>query len=266
MFAWIALPVVLVVQGCASGYSQFYQPAQNASPGAVAAMRVSQPPNTPQLERSAPEDPQRLLDAYAKRGFALIGSSTFNSGRPESEDAAIRQAQEVGADLVVILNPRYTGSVTSNLPITTPMTSTSNTSSSATAYGPAGSVSARGNSTTTTYGSTTTYIPVTTNRMDYGAMFFVKQKFGLGIFPRDLNESERQTYQTNRGVVVRLVVDNTPAYNNDVLVGDLLTSIDGIPISNSQKLGELLAERRGKRVILSISRKGITIEKAIGLN
>jgi len=56
----------------------------------------------------------------------------FNSGRPESEDAAVRQGEEVGADLVLVLNPNYTGSVNSRVPITTPTTSTTYSNATAT--------------------------------------------------------------------------------------------------------------------------------------
>ena len=123
-----------------------------------------------------------VLDAYAKRGYVQIGNAMFNSGRDEPETAAVHQGQKVGADLVLILNPKYTGSVTSSVPITTPTTNLSYTSGTATAYGSGGTVTAYGNSTTTTYGTTTNYVPITVNRSDYGAVFFVKQRF-LAICP-----------------------------------------------------------------------------------
>lgn len=264
--ACLALLVAPLLHGCASGYKEFYRPAQGATPELIAARRVSPPPATPIVERSPPDDPQRVLDAYSKRGYAMIGNSSFNSGRAEPEDAAVRQAQQVGADLVLILNPKYTGSVTSNLPFTTPTTSTSHSTGMATAYGPGGSVTAYGSGTTTTYGSTTTYVPVTVNRSDYGAVFFVKHRLGFGIFSRDLSDAERQEYQSNKGAVVRLVIDNTPAFNADILVGDVVTSIDGVAVATSIAFGELLRERSGKLIALSIMRKGNRIEKSIQLN
>ena len=257
---------LLSLQGCTSGYKQFYRPAQGATPGAIASLRASPPLPTPSVERSPPDDPQRVLDAYAMRGYVMIGSAMFNSGRPESEDSAVRQAQEVGADLVLILNPRYTGSVTSSLPLTTPTTSTSYSSGTATAFGPGGTVTAYGSGTTTTYGSTTTYVPVTVHRSDYGAVFFVKRRFVLGVFTRDLNDAERQEFQSNKGVVVRLVADSTPAFEADILVGDIIMSIDGSSVSGAKALNDQLRERRGKVVTLSIVRKGQRIDKSVQLN
>jgi membrane-associated protease RseP (regulator of RpoE activity) len=166
---------------------------------------------------------------------------------------------------VVILNPRYTGSVTSSVPITTPTTSTSYSTGTATAYGAGGPVTAYGSGTITTYGTITNYVPVTINGSDYGALYFVQQRFSLGIFFRDLNDGERQELQTNKGVVVRLVVDGSPAFDADVLVGDVLTAIDGVAISGVRACNQLLSERQGKLVSLSIVRRGQRIEKAVQL-
>ena len=150
----INVPILLVLlTGCVSGYKQFY--VSTAPPQRVSELRIGAPPTVPAVERMRPTDSQVVLDAYIKRGYMMIGRSLFNTGQPESDDSAIQQAKEVGADLVVIFNPQYTGSVTSTVPITTPTTTTSYTSGSATAYGSGGPVTAYGNSTTTTYGSTT---------------------------------------------------------------------------------------------------------------
>jgi hypothetical protein len=258
--------LALMLAGCTSGYKQFYQQAQGATPEVVASRRVSPPPATPIVERSQPGDGQAILDAYGKRGYVMIGQSMFNSGRRESDDAAVRQAHDVGADLVLILDPRYTGSVTSSVPITTPTTSTSYSTGSATAYGAGGSVTAYGSGTTTTYGSTTSYVPVTIHRSDYGAVFFVKQRFTLGVFFRDLNNTERQELQSNKGAVVRLVVDGTPAFDADILIGDVVTAMDGASVSDTKSFGDLLRERRGRLVSLSIIRRGQRIEKSVQLN
>lgn len=258
--------LVLLLSGCVSGYKQFYQPTQGLTPEIVASRRPAPPPPVPAVERAQPTDSQVILDSYGKRGFVMIGHSSFNSGQPESEQSAVEQGKEVGADLVLILNPRYTGSVTSSVPITTPTTTTSYSSGTATAYGSRGPVTAYGSGTTTTYGTTTNYVPMTVHRMDYGAVYFVKQRFGLGVFVRDLNDSERQELQTNRGVAVRLVVDDTPAYNADVLAGDVITAIDNMPVSNAWTFNEALRGRGGQTVTLSLIRRGQPVVKSVRLN
>lgn len=199
------LVFALFLAGCASGYKNFYQQAQGATPQTIAARRVAPAPATPIVERAQGGDSRTILDAYTKRGYSMIGNSLFNSGRSEPESSAVRQAQDVGADLVLILDPRYTGSVTSSVPITTPTTSTTYSTGTATAYGSRGAVTAYGSGTTTTYGTSTNYVPMTVHRSDYGAIYFVKQRFTLGIVGRDLDDAERQELQTNKGAVARLV-------------------------------------------------------------
>lgn len=248
--------------GCASGYKEFYRPSSGYDP----ELRVSKPPAQPLVERARPGNPEDVLNAYAKRGYIMIGDSIFNSGRAESEDAAVLQGREVGADLVLILNPNYTGSVTTSVPVTTPTASTTYSNATATAYGRGGRVRVYGSGTSNTYGTTTNYIPITVNRVDFGAVYFVKQKFGLGVFFDDLNDLERQELQTNRGAIALLIVDGTPAFSADLLVGDIFTSLDGIPIANSQELSELIRERRGKTITLSITRKGQNLKKSLQLN
>jgi PDZ domain len=260
------LSALAVLTGCASGYKQFYQPANDIDPQKISELRVAPPPSQPIIERAHPGNPDEVLKAYAKRGYIMIGSSMFNSGRSESEDAAVRQGQEVHADLVLILNPNYTGSVTSSIPITTPTTSTTYSNATATAYGRGGPVTAYGSGTSTTYGTATNYIPMTVNRVDYGAVYFIKRKFTFGAFYRDLNDAERQELQTNRGSVARLIVDGTPAFNADILIGDVFITLDGVAIANSQALSELLGEKKGKTITLSILRRGQSLDKTLQLN
>lgn len=257
---------VLFTCSCTNAYKTFYKQAPGATPEAITMTRVSPPTGSPIVERSKPADPQTVIDAYMKRGYAIIGSSFFNSGQPEPENAAIKQARLVGADLVLIFNPQYTGSVTSSIPITTPKTSTSYTTGTATAYSPGGTVTAYGSGTTTTTTTQTTYVPITTHRSDYGAVYFVKRRFGLGADFRDLNDAERQMLQTNKGVTIRLIVDDSPAFDADLLIGDIITAIDGTSITNSERFAAILGEKRGQLITISIVRHGQHIEKKVQMN
>ena len=181
---------------------------------------MAPPPAIPLLEH--PSIPDR--GPYLRRGYVPIGYSSFYSIHNESEQGAIAQGQKVGADLVVIVNPSYSGSVTTHVPVTSPTTSTSHTSGTATAIGSGGTATAFGNSTTTTYGSQTSYVPMTVNRYDYGAAYFVKWRYILGAVWRDLTNEERTSLQSNSGIYITLVVDDTPAFRNDVLVEDIIVN------------------------------------------
>lgn len=257
--------LLLMPTACASGYRQFYTPVEGITPELIARDREAPPPETPIVEHASRSEEEKVVDAHLKRGFVPIGSSFFNSGRSESESAAICQGQDVCADLVVVFAPRYTGSTTSMVPITTPTTSTSYSTASATAYGSGGTVNAYGSGTTTTYGSRTTYMPMTVHRSDYGAIYFVRKRFAFGAFFRDLNDNERQDLQSNKGAEIRLIADGTPAFDADILPGDVLTSIDGSVVASAKDAQDLLHEKQGRLVTLSLVRKGTKIEKAVQL-
>ena len=86
------------------------------------------------------------------------------------------------------------------------------------------------------------------------------------MFTRDLSDAERQEFQSNKGAAVRLVVDGAPAFDADILVGDVITAIDGRSVSSANALNDLLRERPGKLIAVSIVRRGQHIEKSVQLN
>jgi PDZ domain len=258
--------ILLTLPGCEAGYSQFYRPTNGLTPESVTASRAAPPPKTPTLDHASAAGGD-LVDAYLRHGYVLVGYSSFNSGRRQSENDAIEQAKKVQADIVVIVDPHYTGSRTTSVPITTPTTSTTYTNGTATAIGPGGTATAYGNATSTTYGTQTNYVPFTVHRFDYGALYFVKRKpMVLGVYMRDLNDSERAALQSNKGVFVLLVVDGSPAFNADILRGDIIVSMDGEPALSQAAFHDALFIKRNKTVQLSIVRNGQTILKEAKLN
>jgi len=264
-FRRLALCTVLLLTGCANGYQEYYKPTTGATAERIRETRLAPPPVLPVVERAAKGDPA-LVNAYLKRGYVPIGHSAFSSGRSVSENNAIEQAKAVGADLVLVFDPKFVSSTTTNIPITTPTATTSYTTGTATVYGARGATTAIGNATTTTYGSTTNYVPITVNRSDYGAIYFVKQRFILGVFTRDLSDDERLALQSNKGVVISTVVDGSPAFEADLLVGDIITSIDGQPVSTVASFNTVSRGlEKSKTVPVTFVRTGRTLEKQVKL-
>lgn len=259
----IIIAAAVLMSGCSSGYKAFYQTIPGATPEAIAAIRAGSPPATPELRRVAPGDPAQMALALRQKGYEIIGYSSFNSGSSESEKGAIEQGKKVGADLVVIVNPIYTGTVTSSVPITTPTMQTSYTTGSATAYGAGGTVNAYGSSTTTTHGSQTNYIPISVNRHDYSAAFLVRQRYNLGLYTRDLSNEERQAIQSNHGAVIIAVVEGTPAFDADFLTGDIITSIGESKISGAASFQATAGANAGKLVEISFIRNGMLMTKKV---
>lgn len=259
----------LVITGCVSGYKQFYQPYNGATPQVVAQLRANPPTGMPVVDHYGGKDYKSMVKDYGSAGYIPIGYSSFNSGHSEPDSGAIAEAKKVGADLVVIISPEYTGTRSTVIPWTTPTASTSYTSGTATAYGSNGtSATAYGNSTTTTYGSRTSYIPIHTDRYDYGAIYFIKFKYKLGVWLKRPSEVIRENLGTNKALLVDFVVRDSPAYNSDIFPGDIIISVDGHPATSkafkkaehydSGKSIKLTIERHGEKVvkIVKLSKKG----------
>lgn len=264
--ALLVVLVFLLFTGCANGYKDFYTPIAGATPENIAARRASPPPEVPLVEHAPRAESEEILELYAKRGFSMIGFSSVNSPTPLADQSAVDHGKALGADLVVILPPTYTGSSTAVIPLTTPTSTTSYTNSTATAYGAAGTVTAYGNSTTTTNGTKTNYIPVTQHRSDYGALYFIKERFIFGARYRELNDNERRQLQTNHGLVILTVVDNSPAYIADLLTDDIIVSLDETTITNGESFTNAINLLRGKHTKVSIIRGGQKLVKDVVLN
>lgn len=258
----LSIATATLLSGCANGYKQFYTAAPNANSEVIAKNRAAPPLVEPVVERPAPPVD---IDSYRRRGYELLGVSEFSSGSNHKDEQAIQQAKDVGADLVVIIPPQYQGSTTQSMPLTLPKTTTSYSSGTATAYGQGGSVTAYGTGTTTTYGTSTTYIPVTTHRNHYGAAFFAKMKTNIGLNFRPLNGDERQDLQTNQGVVVAVVVEDSRAFHADFLEGDVVVAVDDVKVTGLSGFRSLMESKRGTEVTFNILRKGKAINKVLNL-
>jgi hypothetical protein len=253
-----------VISGCASGYSQFYRPVDRASTEQLAQRRAAPAPKDPGVD-CLNQLTDEVWTAYARQGYVAIGQSAFNSGRAEPVSDAVAQARKVGADLVIVIDPRYTGSTTTSIPITVPTAATSYTTANATAYGSGGTVNAYGNSTTTTYGTQTTYVPMTVHRSDYGAVYLVKLKYGFGAQWNDLTDVQRQKLKSNHGAVLTLIVNDTPAFRADFLPGDIVVAVNDVPIYSGAELGRQINANAGKTVNVSIVRDEQRLSKSVTL-
>jgi hypothetical protein len=170
VLAFGAIAALAALAGCASsGYSTSYRPAEGVSAEVIASQRAASP-GEPLLERTAAAaEPQQLFAAYEKRGYVLIGSSSFNSDQRASEADALAQGRKVGADLVVIVNPRQTGSTTNTVARHAPASSRN---SPVTMFGDA--VPPAADSRQRTQGTQTA--AMTVQHMDFGAGYFVKRR------------------------------------------------------------------------------------------
>jgi len=259
----IVLLAALALSGCVTNpYSQFYRDYTGGMGVAGNAMLIA-PEKEPVIQQGS--DPMRDGMEMMRNGFVLIGESSFNAGSVATSNAKYH-ARRVGAEIVLLYN-QYTDTVSGSMPLTLPDTKTSTTYGSASAYGSGGYANAYGSSYTTTYGTKTTYIPYNVRRYDYLATFWTRSKpLSFGAQFRDLTDEQRRQIQSNKGVSVFVVVKGTPAFQNDVLEGDIIRQVNGVDILDVRHCLEVIGKNKGKTVSLTILRNGNEIQKELKLN
>ena len=237
---------------------------------------------------------ERDAGNLAARGYALLGFSNFwTTGQDRiTEDKAIEQAKLIGAD-VVLFEGELTGTSQAVVPfltVTPGQTSTTTYSGTANAnirsntntnyntpYGNINAVSnttAYGSANTTGTSTTTTapvfntqMIPVTVNRYDYQVLFFRKRFYIFGAQYDALPSELRQQLQRNTGLIVKVVVEGFSAYNANILIDDVLTTIDGETITTAEAFAQQLQARAGREVEIEVLRNGApkTIKVKLGI-
>jgi len=271
---FIIVGITFLIHGCVAPFSKFYND-QTGGVDITAIPTVVLSGGEPKLFRGNKEEDDSLK--MLEDGYAMIGYSSFNAGNVD-ENGAISQAKKVHASVVIIYS-KYTNTVSGTMPLTLPDTQTSTTYGSGNVYGSgniygaggsayySGNANYSGSSTTTIYGSKTTYIPYSVRRNDYLATYWVKLKpptFGTHI--KDLTTELRQEIGSNKGMLITAVIKDSPAFYADIFRGDVLRKIGNIEIYSSENFQEALKKYQGKSINVLIYRNGKEISKEVRLN
>jgi hypothetical protein len=250
--------LLLASVGCANPFSKYYTDKLNGRP-------IEECPDL--IPAEGKPTVTVVGDIHAanldmlENGYRMIGFSTFQSSAVELKKAW-HQAKAVHAE-VVLVKSRYdhteqgTVAVTTTQAVNTQFSgSYSGLYSGGTYYGSA-----------TTYVPTTHYFPYSVDKFDYVASYWVKSMPGpFGAYFNDLTQQQRQALGRNRGVCITVVRKGSPAFNADILRGDLLLKIDGQEVIDVPSVIAVLHEKAGQPVDLTLNRNGSTIQKKVGLN
>jgi S1-C subfamily serine protease len=248
--------IVVMLSACANNYEKFYQPFMLTSSVSIL------PPERPPTIVALGDDVSMTVRQLYRQGYAPVGQSNF-VGPGANPGQLIKQAQRVGAE-VVAATSKYQNTVSGALPLTLPMSTTSYTSGTATVYGSSGYATGNYSGTTTTNGTQTTYIPYSVDRYEQHALFFGRlSRQGAGVMILPLTDEERREAGTNQALKVVAIRDESPAYNADVLPGDMIVSIDGAPPGSIPVVVSLLGAP-GPDVRLTIIRGAEKLEKTLG--
>lgn len=205
----VILPLLLLLSGCASGYSKFY--TQQIDENSMKNLELLNENQTPVIVKTS--NLKAEVDRYLAKNFSIIGVSSFNGGM-ESDENILSQA----------INIRATHAFQTSSFVTTQGSSTP-------LVLPNG---VGGFNTTAMYSQQMRY--------DQTAVFMAKstQKLRFGLFAEDLTPDQRKQYERNTGVVVRTVVEGSPVFIANIVPSDLIIGIDGNSVQSEEHLGQLL--------------------------
>lgn len=252
----LLLSLALAVTGCANPYTKFYSglPTASSVPGVVRSAGDS-------LQIFAVADIGASVDEMLRRGYIMIGESSWNGPSRGAPEYALRaHAARIGAQ-VALISSRYTNTVSGAMPLSFPTTSTTTTS----VVGTVGGTPVSGTGVSTTTGSQTVMYPYSADRSDFNTLYFVRVRARLGIHVAPLDDATKQAIQSNSGLRVRIVVEGSPAFDADVLPGDILLAIQGTRVASVERFQELLRGRDGLPTELTLYRAGREITKTVTL-
>lgn len=245
----IVMLVATLLAGCAtSGYQQFYKPYVDAK--SLTEVKLLSEGEEPQIFGT--DDFDRDINILLSKNYIPIGSSSFN-GAYEDTKNAVTQAKQIGATLVLV-SAKYTDTQTTTSTLFLPDNKTtynSGTVSGKTSYNSTYSGYLGSSNTYGSYsGSSTTYgtqaVPITSHqrRYDQNAVYFAKstRKYRLGVLYKDLMPEQRSQLERNTGVLINVVIEDSPAFTSNVLAGDVLIKVNGHLVKNAKHAKELMAD------------------------
>jgi hypothetical protein len=269
----LVILLVLCLSGCANGFARYYTPAANAEKIATSPY-VEKAPAQPKLY-SHSGDLQGDYKNMLENGFLLIGTSAFyGPANKVSASQAIDEAKRVGA-AVVLVRSSYKDTLSGVVPFTVPnptQYATVNTTGTVNSYGSGGYATGNYNSSSTVAipGGYSTYnIPYNISRNDFFASYWVQQdvqKMRLGIRYIPLPDEARQRLQRNTGILVPIVVRGTPAFQANILEGDVILKINGADVIDPQGFDQQLTQLAGQPVELAILRGAESMVIKVRLN
>jgi S1-C subfamily serine protease len=82
----------------------------------------------------------------------------------------------------------------------------------------------------------------------------------------NLPDDLRTTLKRNTGALIKIVMNDSPAFRANVIPGDILIKIDETPIYSATELSSTLLSFAGKDCVLTILRDGKEIQISVKMN
>jgi hypothetical protein len=264
-----------LLTGCAtSPIARFYQDHTKEMP--VAFQQRLRPPNgNPRIIAIAETQHKTEIHHLEEQGYTIIGDVGYQ-GPATTQSQLIEQAKFVGAD-IILYSSALLGTQQGVVPIVSYQPGQTYTTSefgivNANAYGSGGYVSGfgtySGSATTTSPGTfNTQYVPYQYSVYRTMASFWRQLKPSiLGVRYNAIPENLRIALQRNTGAYVNVVIQDTPAFNANILEGDIIIQIADKPIANAQECSDSLVIFAGQKIPIKVIRNGKTLDVDVQLN
>lgn len=228
---------LLLLSGCASPVYKYFTP--------VAVSNADAPKPCLYPEVKSISNINNSLQQYYREGYVQIGQSSWDDEASDIQSDLLKKSKEINACLVLVYR-KQTGTETEEMPSSVYM-------SPGFGYYPG-------------YygGGFETYQPYMVSLYQYN-VFFLKQmeNFYTGLYITDLDDQSRKAIQSNKGVVVALVVNNSPAYNADIIPGDIIIQVGKFILTNTDSFNNAVEFYQGQNVIFTLYRNGNKLNKSI---
>ncbi|MBU0713430.1 PDZ domain-containing protein [bacterium] len=249
--------LAIILAGCGNPFRLHYQNMLEKWPESKSLLTESQEGSVPKLITS--QDMKKDIMTMLQNGYFLIGKVKFTSP-PINEKQALDQAKEVGAE-VVFVKRDYVTTRTESVPIAEWLPDKTITTTETSTYQKDPSVppsTFKREITQTLEGELyTRYVPQSTDYYDYCATFWKKAKpLKFGVLVHALDEETKKLLQSNKGVVVKVVINKSPAFNADILRGDIITLFNNDPVADPGDFFEKIKTHAGQTITVKIIRDG----------
>jgi hypothetical protein len=196
------------------------------------------------------EDIQEEGRKLAEKGYLMVGYSKFDHPALD-ENLALQEGKAVGAD-VVLLQKTFAKSLIETTTVTQwPPSETTELHENTRVEGESEKDTKhidRRVEIRTSHGPETTYVPTQVDYYEHSATYWRKVSQPIfGAIVRDLSDEQKLILETNRGLVVRTIVTDSPAFQADLLKGDIILKIDGEPVASMQRFYDDLINKAGKK-------------------
>jgi serine protease Do len=235
----ISVLLLPLLTNCAkNGYTEFYDD-YGVEDGRV---KIN---SNPEIYSTSKNNIDEDIKQVRRNNYYTVGHSFF-TGASDNVHNATKAAIKKNADLVLYYE-EFMNSSTTNTSMSVPDTQTSYHSGSVNSSGGYGSYSG----TSTTYGTRQVPISITRHYYDFGAVFFrqFKMKPRVGFDSDHCTDQQKKQIQKNQCWYITLIFNDTPAYRQNLMEGDIFMSINGHNVYNGESFDRAINTTKNENVL-----------------